>query len=102
VAKNGVHVQSASDFTVETNLPDFTGFTEPKGVPGQILTLNGTNLSLIKELIFPGDVKATAYGLKSDSKIEVYVPVDVTVGEGSITMITYEGEEGLLPQIFFG
>lgn len=102
VAKNGTTVQSAIDLTVLTNLPNFTGFTESKGTPGQILTLNGTGMLLIKELVFPGGIYATAYGVKTDTKVEVYVPENVTIGYGQITMITYEGEQGLLPTLFFG
>jgi hypothetical protein len=102
VAKNGFTVQSAIDLTVLSNLPNFTGFTEAKGTPGQILTLNGTNMLLIKELIFPGGIYATAYGVKTDTKVEVYVPENVTTGFGQITMVTYEGEQGLLPSLFFG
>ena len=102
VAANGVEVASASSFEVLSNLPNFESFTEPRGEPGKILTLNGTKLDLIKELIFPGDIKATAYGIKTDTKVEVYVPVSVVLGFGQIKMITYEGEEGLLPEIYFG
>ena len=102
VTKNGSTVQSAIDLTVLSNLPNFTGYTESKGVPGQILTLNGTNMLLIKELIFPGNILATAYGVKTDTRVEVYVPENVAGGYGQITMVTYEGEQGLLPSIFFG
>ena len=102
VTKNGATVQSAIDLTVLSNLPNFTSYSEPKGTPGAILTLNGTNMLLIKELIFPGGIYATAYGVKTDTKVEVYVPVNVPVGYGQITMITYEGEQGLLPSLFFG
>ena len=102
VAKNGSTVHSAIDITVLTNLPDFTSFSEPKATPGQILTLNGTNMLLIKELVFPGQVYATAYGVKTDTKVEVYVPTNAATGFGQIKMITYEGEEGLLPEIFIG
>lgn len=102
VAKNGVQVKSASDITVLTNLPNFTSFSESKGTPGKILTINGTSMLLIKELVFPGGVYATAYGIKTDTKVEVYVPMNVTTGFGQITMITYEGEQGMLPQLFIG
>jgi hypothetical protein len=102
VPKNGVQVQSPTDITVLTNLPTFTSFTENKGAPGKILTINGTSMLLIKELVFPGGIHATAYGIKTDTKVEVYVPMNVTMGVGQITMITYEGEQGLLPQLFFG
>jgi len=102
VAKNGTRVQSAIDMTVLTNLPTFTSYSEPKGTPGKILTINGTSMLLIKELVFPGGIYATAYGVKTDTKVEVYVPMDVTTGYGQITMITYEGDQGLLPSLFFG
>jgi len=102
VAKNGSTVQSAIDITVLTNLPNFTSFSESKATPGQILTLNGTSMLLIKELVFPGEVYATAYGVKTDTKVEVYVPTNAASGNGQIKMITYEGEEGLLPSIFIG
>ncbi|MFA5973785.1 MAG: glycan-binding surface protein [Lentimicrobiaceae bacterium] len=102
VTLNGSQIQSSTDFTVLANLPNITSFSEPKGTPGQILTLNGTNLSLIKELIFPGNITATAYGTKTDTKVEVYVPINTTLGYGYISIITYEGDEGLTPQIFFG
>jgi len=102
VTLNGSKIVSATDITVLANLPTITSFTEPKGTPGQILTINGTNLSLIKELIFPGNIKATAYGTKTDTKVEVYVPINTTIGYGYISIITYEGDEGLTPQIFIG
>ena len=102
VTLNGSQVKSATDFTVLANLPNITGFLEAKGTPGKILTILGTNMSLIKVLIFPGNVVATEYGLKSDTKVEVYVPVNVLKGVGTITLITYEGDEGITPPIFIG
>lgn len=102
VTKNGSLIQSGSDFSVLANLPDITGFAEPKATPGKILTILGTNMSLIKVLIFPGNVVATEYGMKSDTKVEVYVPLNTTVGYGTIKLITYEGEEGITPVVFVG
>jgi hypothetical protein len=102
IAMNKTEVESAIDFTLLANLPTFTSYTEFRGEPGKILTINGTNMLLVKELIFPGDVSATAYGIKTDTKIEVYVPENVPFGYGTIKLLTYEGEEGLFPQIFFG
>lgn len=102
VAKNGTQVQSAIDLTLLANLPLFGSYTELRGEPGKILTINGTNMLLVKELVFPGNVVATAYGVKTDTKIEVYVPMNVTRGYGTITLLTYEGEEGIFPRIFLG
>jgi hypothetical protein len=102
VTKNSSEILSSTDITILANLPVIDSFTEPKGTPGQILTINGTNMLLIKELIFPGNIYATAFGAKTDTKIEVYVPMAVTRGNGFIKMTTYEGEEGLLPEVYFG
>ncbi len=102
VTLNGDQISSPSSFTVLAHLPTITSFTESRGTPGQILTINGTSLSLIKQLVFPGNIVATDYGIKSDTKVEVYVPTTVTWGVGTIAEVTYEGEEGLLPGIFFG
>ena len=102
VTKNGTQVVSAIDFTLLANLPTFGSYTETRGEPGKILTINGTNMLLVKELIFPGDKKATAYGSKTDTRIEVYVPEDVTFGTGTIKLVTYEGEEGFFPALYFG
>jgi hypothetical protein len=105
VAKNGAEILSANDFTVLANLPNFTGFTESAAKRGAILTLNGTNMDLIKSLVFPGDVVATEYGLKSATQVQVYVPWNATVGYGKIKINTYEGEQGYVPPtstIFIG
>jgi hypothetical protein len=102
VTKNGSLIQSGADFTVLANLPNITGFAEPKATPGKILTILGTNMSLIKVLVFPGNIIATEYGIKSDTKVEVYVPLNTTVGYGTIKLLTYEGEEGITPVVFVG
>lgn len=99
VAVNGVEVESADPITVPANLPTFISYGEAQVAPGEILTINGTDLLLVKELIFPGDVYATAYGIKTDNQIQVYVPMNATKGLGQIKLITYEGEEGLWPEI---
>ncbi len=102
IAINGEEIISSSEIEVQQNLPNFESYIENKATPGEVLTIIGTNLDLIKELVFPGDISATEYGIKTDTKVEVYVPVDVTTGFGQVKMITYEGEQGLLPEIFIG
>jgi hypothetical protein len=102
ITKNGTQVVSAIDFTLLANLPTFGSYTQTRAEPGKVLTINGTNMLLVKELIFPGEIYATAYGIKTDTRIDVYVPENVTRGTGPIKLITYEGEEGLFPEIFFG
>lgn len=104
VAINGIEVASSSNFTVEQNLPNFTGFTESVAKRGSILTLNGTNMDLIKSIVFPGEIVATEYGLKTSTMVQVYVPWAATVGFGKLKIITYENEVGYIPTgtIFIG
>jgi len=105
VAKNGTRVLSGTDFTVLANLPNFTHFTESAAARGAIITLNGTNMDLIKSLVFPGDIVATEYGLKTATMVQVYVPWNSTIGYGKIKINTYEGEQGYVPPtstIFIG
>ena len=102
IAINETEVFSTANLEVLQNLPTFTSYSETKGVPGEIITINGSNLSLIKELVFPEGLTATAYGEKTDTKVEVYVPENVVTGMGQIRVITYEGEEGFFPELYFG
>lgn len=102
VTVNATEGLTSQEVTINVTLPVFTSYSESKATPGKILTINGSEMNLIKELIFPGEIKATAYGSKSDTKVEVYVPSNVVLGYGTIRMITYEGDEGLLPEIYFG
>jgi hypothetical protein len=104
VAVNGVEVESSTNYTVEQNLPNFSNFTESMAKRGSILTLNGTNMDLIKSIIFPGEVVATEYGLKTATMVQVYVPWKATVGYGKLKIVTYENEVGYIPTgtIFIG
>lgn len=101
-SKNGLQYVSASSLTILANLPTFTSYSHEIGFLGRKLTINGTDMQLIKELIFPGNIVATAYGEKSSTKVEVYIPEKVTRGLGQISLLTYEGDEGILPNLYFG
>ena len=102
IAINQEEVTTATEIEILVNLPTFTKYLEMKGAPGEILTLIGINMDLVKEIVFPGDITATAYGMKNDTMVEVYVPLDVTLGIGTPGVITYEGDEGLFPEVYFG
>ena len=102
IPKNGVQVQSATELVVLANLPVITSISEAKGIPGKKLTINGTKMDLIKTIIFPGNIAATEYGMKTATMVEVYVPLTVLTGRAQAKMITYEGEEGFLPELFYG
>jgi hypothetical protein len=101
VATNGDLVESTQSLTLTpANAPEITSMPG-SGRPGSMLTIRGNNLDLLSEVIFPGNIKATMFGLKLDTLMEVYIPANVEQGEGYITFITNEGEEIQSPAITF-
>lgn len=92
VAANGDEVTSAAALNILastsatiTNMP-----TDAK--PGQMISIEGTNLAEVTEVIFPIDVTATMFGQKTDVLIQVVVPATVKTGLGTIQLKTAAGE----------
>jgi hypothetical protein len=93
VATNGDLVESAQSLTLTpADAPEIT-YMPGSGKLGSILTIKGKNLDMFSEVIFPGNIIATMFGLKLDTLMEVYVPTNVEQGTGYIKFVTYEGEE---------
>jgi hypothetical protein len=67
--------------------------------PGQKIRIEGENLDEISEVIFPGEIAATMFGAKSNSIIEVVVPIKTKNGIGKIKFITTKGETIESPEI---
>ncbi|MFN7116431.1 MAG: glycan-binding surface protein [Saprospiraceae bacterium] len=99
VAKNGDVIVSAQPLTLlPSNIPNITNM--PSTIkPGQILTIEGEKLDLFVDVIFPGDVKATMFGIKSATMLQVFVPANVKRGFGTIKFITSENEMTESPMI---
>ena len=57
-----------------------TSFSPAKLRPGATLTINGTYLNLIKEIIFSNKKSVTAFKSQTETKIEVLVPADAQSG----------------------
>src|SRR5690606_25192650 len=55
--------------------------------------------NLFADVIFPGPVKATQFGIKTETRLEVVVPLDVKKGLGVITFVTIDNETTTSPQI---
>lgn len=92
VANNGDEVGStqllnilASTSATITNMP-------ASAKPGEMIDIVGVNLDAITEVIFPVNVSATMYGLKSATLIQVVIPNNVATGIGVIKLITGTGE----------
>ncbi len=99
VATNGDRVVSLQSLTISpaeapviTNMPS-------SAAPGSKINIRGTLLGLFSEVIFPGNIKATMFGIKTDTLLQVYIPLNVAQGTGRITFITIEGEEIQSPEI---
>lgn len=99
VTTNGTEVESADPLTIIPDVPEVTGPAE--AYTNSFLSLTGTNLDVPADVIFPGNVKATVFGTKSATTIEVFVPANVAVGEGTIRFITYKNEIYESPVITF-
>ncbi len=92
VTTNGSEVVSANDLTIiASNVPEVTGYPT-KAKPGELITLTGTKMNLVTDLIFPGNVVATGFGVKTIDKIEVVVPLNVQKGYGRIKFMTIDNE----------
>lgn len=102
VAKNNEEVVTTQSFTfISINVPVINSV--PSAVmPGSLLVIEGEKLDLLTDVIFPGDITATMFGNKSATLLEVYVPENVTLGKGTITFVTVDGETTTSPEISFG
>lgn len=101
ITANGTEVTTVSVLTLlASNVPTVTGV--PAIVkPGQLITLTGTKMSLLTDVIFPDNIKASTFGLKTEDKIEVVVPTNVKLGKGKIKFMTAEGEVSESDEITF-
>lgn len=73
---------TAADIPVITDMP-----TSIK--PGSLLVIEGTKLNLVETVIFENGVKATNFGTRSATLLEVYVPEEVARGVNDIQLITF-------------
>ncbi len=99
VMKNGEQVLTSAIFNVAvstnaiiTDMPSLAGH-------GEMISIIGTDLNEINEVIFPVDVPATMFGQKTSTLIEVFVPAAAATGMGNIKFITFNGEEFFSPPI---
>jgi hypothetical protein len=101
ITTNGTEITSTGTLTLlASNVPTVTGFPAT-AKPGQMITLTGTKMSLLTDVIFPDNVKASTFGVKTEDKIEVIVPLNVKLGKGKIKFMTAEGEISETDEISF-
>ena len=98
VASNGDQIVSSESLTLEAaNKPVVATMTSPVK-PGQLLTITGTKLHLVESVIFQNGIKATSFGSRTATLLEVYVPEGVKFGKVTVTLKTYDGGEVSTPE----
>ena len=97
ITTNGSQVKyDDQQVTISTpNIPAVTSVTPSPVTLGNMLTIVGTKLNLVESIEFPnnsgGTTKATQYGSRTETLIEVYVPLDAKIGTVTVTMNAYDG-----------
>lgn len=99
VANNGDEVSSTQQLNILASTSSVITKMPTTGKPGQKIRIEGENLDEITEVIFPGEVAATMFGAKSNSVIEVVIPIKTKNGIGKIKFITTKGETIESPEI---
>lgn len=90
ITSNGTEVASSQLMDIVPNVPVITSIPDV-GV-GELLEITGTNMDVFSDIIFPGDQKATMYGQKTATLIQVYVPAKTTKGDGLLKFVTKDNE----------
>lgn len=99
VANNGDEVTSTQELNILASTSSVITKMPTNAKPGQKIRIEGENLDEISEVIFPGEIAATMFGAKSNSIIEVVIPIKVKNGIGKIKFITTKGETIESPEI---
>lgn len=99
VAQNGSQVTSAFNFNILLSTNAVITDMPAMAAPGDMISIVGENLDELNEVIFPGEVPATMFGMKTATLIQVFVPMGTATGLGNIKFITFDGEEFFSPPI---
>jgi len=99
---NGSQVKSTQSVTINTpNIPAVTSITPSPVTVGNMISIVGTKLNLVESIVFKNNqgstTKATQYGSRTETLIEVYVPSDALAGTVTLTMNAYDGTQYTSP-----
>ncbi len=97
ITLNGTEIVSPMTITVTAaDIPVVTSM--PASVkPGQLLVIQGTKLNLVETVMFEKGVKATSFGTRSATLLEVYVPEEVARGVNNMQLVTFSGKTVIAP-----
>lgn len=99
---NGDEVTSQDQLEIiKSTKPAITTITA-NVAPGGLMTITGKNLNYVESIYFQDNVKAVLYGVRSETSITVYVPVEAKKGKVTFTMNSFSGEEIISPEFNYG
>lgn len=99
ITTNGTEVVSEDPLTIVPDVPAVAG--PDKAYTASVLSVVGTNLDVPADVIFPGNIKATVFGTKNATLMEVFVPANVALGNGKIKFVTNKNEVYESPVLTF-
>ncbi|MBK7937328.1 MAG: IPT/TIG domain-containing protein [Lewinellaceae bacterium] len=92
VANNGDEVTSAQLLNILPSTSATITDMPATAQPGEMINIVGVNLGEITEVIFPVDIPATMFGIKTNELIQVIIPANAKTGVGTLKLITSTGE----------
>ena len=92
IANNGDEVFSALSITILASTSATVTSMPASAKPGEMIDIVGVNLDEVTEVVFPIDISATMFGIKTETLIQVVIPANAKTGNGVIKLITANGE----------
>ena len=92
IANNGDDVISATSLTILASTSATITSMPASARPGDMIDIVGVNLDEVTQVVFPIDIPATMFGIKTETLIQVVVPENAKTGNGTIKLITATGE----------
>ncbi len=92
VANNGDEVFSALSITILASTSATITSMPASARPGEMIDIVGVNLDVVTGVVFPIDIPATMFGIKTETLIQVVIPMNAKTGNGTIKLITANGE----------
>ncbi len=99
VANNGDEVTSVEMLNILASTSATITQMPATAQPGEMINIVGLNLGEVTEVIFPDDISATMFGIKTNELIQVVVPANAKTGMGTLKLITVNGEIIISPPI---
>nr|AIA99568.1 cell surface receptor IPT/TIG domain-containing protein [uncultured bacterium contig00010(2014)] len=89
--ENGVVVESADALDVTPSTKPTVSSMPAKAMPGDEITLTGTNLNYVEAVYF-GDVKVTTYSIRSKTELTFTIPMDAPTAAQKIKLVATNGD----------